>query len=85
MINFHEKKWLSVRRILFDTKITMSKAAFFNEIWPQERKWFHITTKINYQQTIFRKTNISYPLIRRRTCAYRGLEILVFRNIIRTN
>ena len=85
MINFHEKKWLSVRRILFDTKITMSKAAFFNEIWPQEHKRFHISTKINYQQTIFRKTNISYPLIRTRTCAHRGLEILVFGNIIRTN
>ena len=28
-------------------------------------------------QIIFRKTNISYPLIRTRTCAYQGSEVKV--------
>ena len=32
----------------------------------------------------FRKTNISYPLIRTRTCAYQGVKMLVFRKIMRT-
>ena len=33
---------------------------------------------------IFRKTNISNPLIRARTVRIRGLEMLVFRNILCT-
>ena len=33
----------------------------------------------NYTRQIFRKTNISYPLIRTRTCAYQGVRKFVFR------
>ena len=32
----------------------------------------------------FRKTNISYPLIRTHTCTYQGEKILVFRKLLRT-
>ena len=39
---------------------------------------------IKYVSKIFRKTNISSPLINTRTCAFRGLEMLVFRKILRT-
>ena len=39
---------------------------------------------IYYVRKIFRKTNISYPLIYARTCAYMGLRILVFRKILLT-
>ena len=39
---------------------------------------------IKYVRKIFRKTNISNPQIRTRTCAYQGLEMLVFRKILRT-
>ena len=39
---------------------------------------------IKYVRKIFRKTNISNPLIRTRTCVCRGLEMLVSRKILRT-
>ena len=39
---------------------------------------------IKYVRKIFRKTNISNPLIRTLTCAYQGLEMLAFRKILRT-
>ena len=48
-------------------------------------------SSIKYEPKIFRKTDISYPLIRTRMCAsdthtvrIGGLEILVFRKILRT-
>ena len=48
-------------------------------------------SSIKYVRKIFRKTNISNPLVRTRTCAYqgvtvriRGIEMLVFRKILRT-
>ena len=37
---------------------------------------------VQYVRKVFRKTNISYPLIHARTCAYRG--VTVFWNILRT-
>ena len=39
---------------------------------------------MKHVRKIFRKTNISNPLIRTHTCAIRGLEMLVFRKILRT-
>ena len=41
-------------------------------------------SSIKYIRKIFRKTTISNPLIRTRTVRIRGLEILVFRKILRT-
>ena len=42
-------------------------------------------SSIKYIRKIFRKTNISNPVIRRRTCVrFSGLEMLVFRKILRT-
>ena len=35
----------------------------------------------NKARQIFRKTNISYPLIRTRTCAYQGVRMFFFRKI----
>ena len=37
----------------------------------------------NKAHQIFRKTNISYPLIRTRTCAHQGVRMFVFRKIWR--
>ena len=46
---------------------------------------FHaLGPSIKYVCKIFRKTNISNLLIRTRTCAYQGWEMLVFRKILRT-
>ena len=39
---------------------------------------------IQYVGKGFRKTNISYPMIRSRTCAIRRYEILIFRKILDT-
>ena len=39
---------------------------------------------ILYLRKIFRKTNISYPLVRTRTCAYQGVRNVSFENILRT-
>ena len=39
---------------------------------------------IKYVRKISRKTNISNPLIRTRSCAYQGVRMLVFRKILRT-
>ena len=45
-----------------------------SELW-------HLISKVSfiqYVRRIFRKTNISYPLIRRRTCAYQGVRNVCF-------
>ena len=39
---------------------------------------------IKYVRKIFRKTNISNPLKRTRTCAYQGVRNVSFRKILRT-
>ena len=36
--------------------------------------WVWVHPFSTYMRKIFRKTNISYPLIRTRTCAYQGLR-----------
>ena len=40
-------------------------------------------SSIKYVRKVFRKTNFSNPLIRTRTYAYQGVEMLVFRKILR--
>ena len=42
-------------------------------------------SSILYVRKIFRKTNISYPLILTRTCAYKVEEMLIFQKILRRN
>ena len=44
--------------------------------------WRYISKTL--EDGISRKTAISYPLIRTRTCAYQGSEMLVFQNILRS-
>ena len=41
-------------------------------------------SSISYVRRIFRKTNISYPLMRTHMCTHEGGEMLVFRKILRT-
>ena len=41
-------------------------------------------SSIKYVSKIFRKANISNPLIRTRTCAYQGIRNVSFRKILRT-
>ena len=43
----------------------------------------HKGLSIKYVRKVFRKTNISNPLIRTRTYAYQWVEMLVFRKILR--
>ena len=45
---------------------------------------FIMESSIKYVRKIFRKTNISYPLILTRTCAYQEVRKVIFRKILRT-
>ena len=56
---------------------------FLYKIYSNENL-FHMGPSIKYVRKIFRKTNISNPLIRTRTCAYQGVKMLVFRKILGT-
>ena len=61
------------------------------EIYPlkkwnfSSRAFYSVRSSIKYGRKIFRKTNISNPLMRTQTCVYQGLQMLVFRNILLTH
>ena len=43
-----------------------------------DRRKKHEDSFIQYVRKIFRKNNISYPLIRTRTCTYKGVRNVTF-------
>ena len=57
---------------------------FFCNLSSYTLLFLRIGVKFKYARRIFRKTNISNPLIRTCTLAYQGLEMLAFRKMLRT-